>query len=191
MLPISDYHEVKDNEFLPPRNRHYPMTVVYSLGGIDIGNYTQGLAKYVWKAYIEDDTIYVEREDKPSTKQAVLTKQNITQLDLAFDQSMRVFLTYVADNKAYYYGFNAQTSDYQEIQLAKGIEFPRCSIDFHEQELVNRSDVILGYVRGENLCYRVQRERFTKEHVIASNANKSMLWRIGRTKDNRFGFMWR
>ncbi len=56
---------------------------------------------------------------------------------------------------------------------------------------IPNSDIILGYTRAGNLCYRIQRERFGKEYIIATDPKKTMLWRIGRLVDDRFGYQWR
>ena len=177
--------------FLAPSNRHHKMTIAYTQGGPAYADAAQGLTGYVWKAYVdEQDQIIVKREDLDELH-VIATKPNITQLDLTIDQNMRPFLVYVVDGKPYYFHFNADDSTYSEVALDPSIKFPRCELDMRENHNIPNSDIILGYTRDGNLCYRLQRERFLQEHIIATDQKKTMLWRIGRLVDGRFGYQWR
>lgn len=177
--------------FQDPQRRHHKMTVAYTQGGPAFADASQGLEGYVWYAYIDDqDQIIVKREDLDELH-IITTKANITQLDLTIDQNMRPFLCYVADGLPYYYHFNAEDSTYSEVALDPTIKFPRCELDMRENHNIPYSDIILGYTRAGNLCYRLQRERFQQERVLATDPKKTMLWRIGRLVDDRFGYQWR
>lgn len=185
-IPTKDLYRFEE-----PKRRHHKMTVAYTQGGPEFANTALGLMGYVWKAYVdEQDQVIVKREDLDELH-IITTKQNITQLDLTIDQNMRPFLTYVADGLPYYYHFNAEDSTYSEVALDPSIKFPRCELDIRENHNISESDIILAYTRDGNLCYRLQRERFGKEHIIATNPKKTMLWRIGRLVDYRFGYQWR
>ena len=175
-------------EFLPPRNRHYPMDIAYCEAGPTMTKAEDGMLGYVWKAFLRGNEICVKREDLDEIH-VITTKENITQLDITFDQTMRPFLCYVKDGFPYYYHFNKDDSSYSEVALDPTVTFPRCALDMPYD--IPNSDIYIGYNRNGNLCYRIQRERFTKEYVLATIPYKSMVWRIGRTKDGRFGYQWR
>lgn len=177
--------------FTDPKRRHHGMKVAYTQGGPEFSDATYGLLGYVWMAYVDkDDRIIVKREDLDELHH-ITTKANVTQLDLTIDQNMRPFLTYVADGLPYYFHFNHQDSSYSEVALDPSIKFPRCELDMRENHNIPNSDIILGYTRDGNLCYRIQRERYLKENIIATDPKKTMLWRIGRLVDYRFGYQWR
>lgn len=177
--------------FRDPYCRFYKMTVAYTVGGAELFSTTAGLLGYVWKAYVDDkDRIVVQREGEHDFH-VVTTKANVTQLDITFDQNMRPFLTYVANGLPYYYHFNSDLSTYSEVALDPHIKFPRCELDMREAGSIPRSDIVLAYTRGGKLCYRIQRERFRQEHVIATDKKKTMVWRIGSLTNGRFGFLWR
>lgn len=176
--------------FKDPKCRHHAMTVSYAEGGAVLSNASIGLTGYVWKAYLSGDKVLLNREGEDAVHE-VLTRDGITQLDLTFDQAMRPFITYVADELPYYYHFNAEDSTYSEVALDRSIKFPRCALDMPEAVNIPNSDIILGYTREGNLCYRIQRERFKVEHIIATDVKKTMLWRVGRLVDERFGYQWR
>ncbi len=175
-------------EFLPPRNRHYPMDIAYCEAGPTITKAGDGMLGYVWKAFLRGNELCVKREDLDEIH-VITTKENITQLDITFDQTMRPFLCYVKDGLPYYYHFNKDDSSYSEVALDPTVTFPRCALDRPYD--IPISDIYIGYNRNGNLCYRIQRERFTREYILATIPHKSMVWRIGRTKDGRFGYQWR
>ena len=175
-------------EFLPPRNRHYPMDIAYCEAGPTMTKAEDGMLGYVWKAFLRGNEICVKREDLDEIH-VITTKENITQLDITFDQTMRPFLCYVRDGLPYYYHFNKDDSSYSEVALDPTVTFPRCALDMPYD--IPYSDIYIGYNRNGNLCYRIQRERFIKEYILATIPHKSMVWRIGRTKDDRFGYQWR
>lgn len=176
--------------FVYPRDQHYPLNEARCVGGEIIANTTSGLDGYLWSAYLKGNTVIIKRDDLPE-EHVIFSREGITQLDLTFDQNMRPFFVYVAEGNPYYYSFNPEDSSYSEVALPTSIKFPKCAIDYHEVENIPSSDVIIAYSREGNLCYRLQRERFTREYIIATDPNKSMVWRMGRTKDGRFGYYWR
>lgn len=175
-------------EFLPPRNRHYPMDIAYCEAGPTMTKADDGMLGYVWKAFLRGNEICVKREDLDEIH-VIATKENITQLDITFDQTMRPFLCYVKDGLPYYYHFNKDDSSYSEVALDPTVTFPRCALDMPYD--ISKSDIYIGYNRNGNLCYRIQRERFTREYILATIPTKSMVWRIGHTKGGRFGYQWR
>lgn len=175
-------------EFAPPRNRHYPMDIAYCEAGPTMTRAEDGMLGYVWQAFLRGNEICVKREDLDEIH-VITTKENITQLDITFDQNMRPFLCYVKDGLPYYYHFNRDDSSYSEVALDPTVTFPRCALDMPYD--IPNSDIYIGYTRNGNLCYRIQRGRFTKEYVLATIPHKSMVWRIGLTKDGRFGYQWR
>lgn len=175
-------------EFHPPRNRHHPMDIAYCEAGPTMTNAEDGMLGYVWKAFLRGNEVCVKREDLDEVH-VITTKEGITQLDITFDQTMRPFLCYVKDGLPYYYHFNKDDSSYSEVALDPTVTFPRCALDMPYD--IPHSDIYIGYNRDGNLCYRIQRERFTKEYVLATLPYKSMVWRIGLTKDGRFGYQWR
>lgn len=177
-------------KFKPPRNRHYSMNVAYAEGGATLNDASNGLSGYIWKVYIKNNSVYVKREGE-NIEHKIFDKADITQIDLTFDQNMRPFICYVANNLPYYYHFNAEDSSYSEVALPPEIKFPRAAITHHESHNIPVSDIILAYTREGNLCYRIQRERYKKEYIIATDPKKSMLWRVGLTTDGRFGYQWR
>lgn len=176
--------------FIPPKDRYYPMTIAYSIGGVELFGTRGGITGYVWVAEVIGGKVLVRREDL-SLGFEISARDGITQLDLAMDQNMHPVLTYVAYGKSYIYHFDGQTNSFAELPLSDTVTTPRVALDKIFISDIPQSDVVLGYTNNGKLCYRLQRERYLVEHEIATDSKKTMLWRMGRTIDNRLGFEWR
>lgn len=174
--------------FIYPRSKSYPLTESWDNGGVALNDPSQDLTKYVWQAWTDGTTITVKRDDL-DTYHVVLMDTNITEIDLTFDQNMRPCIAYVANGISKLYWYDTQQAK-QVIDEYPDIRNPRVSLDDKRRFNVANSDIIFAYQKGDTLCYRVQRERFTIEHVLATNTKKRILWRIGMGRKNRFLFYW-
>lgn len=181
--------------FQEPKGRRGSMLEAYSEGGPVLNNSSLGLSGFIWCSDIEiiegKSTVVVYRDDIPDVRTPIFKREGLEQLDFTFDQNMRPFFAYMVAGRSYYWHFNAEDSTYSEVPLPVEIKYPRCSLDILDTINIPSSDIILGYARGPNLCFRIQRERYSKERIIATKSNKSMLWRCGLLKDGRFGYQWR
>lgn len=175
--------------FIYPRSKNYPLTESWDNGGVALSDPSQDLTKYVWQAWTDGTTITVKRDDL-DTYHVVLMDTNITEVDLTFDQNMRPCIAYVTNGISKLYWYDTQQAK-QVIDEYPAIRNPRVSLDDKRRFNVANSDIIFAYQKGNTLCYRLQRERFTIEHVLATNTKKRLLWRIGMGSNNRFLFYWR
>lgn len=175
--------------FIYPRSKNYPLTESWDNGGVALSDPSEYLTKYVWQAWTDGTTITVKRDDLDAYH-VVLMDTNITEIDLTFDQNMRPCIAYVANGISKLYWYDTQQAK-QVIDEYPTIRNPRVSLDDKRRFNVANSDIIFAYQKGDTLCYRVQRERFTIERVLATNTNKRLLWRIGMGRNNRFLFYWR
>lgn len=175
--------------FLYPRSKSYPLTESWDNGGVALSDPSQELTKYVWQAWTDGTTITVKRDDL-ATEIVLITDSNITEVDLTFDQNMRPCIAYVANGISKLYWYDSVRA-MQVTDNFVGITSPRVSLDDKRRFNVSNSDIIFAYQKGNDLCYRVQRERFGVEHILATDANRRVLWRIGMGRNNRFLFYWR
>ena len=178
-----------DTPFIYPRSKNYPLTESWESGGVALFDSSEDLTKYVWQAWTDGTLIKVKRDDL-DTHHVVLMDTNITEVDLTFDQNMRPCITYVANGISKLYWYNAEQA-MQVFDEYPDIRNPRISLDDKRKFNVANSDIIFAYQKGDTLCYRIQRERFTIEHVLATDSKKRLLWRIGMGRNNRFLFYWR
>ena len=175
--------------FSYPRSKNYPLTESWESGGVALSDPSEELTNYVWQAWTDGTSIKVKRDDL-DTHHVILMDSDITEIDLTFDQNMRPCIAYVANGISKLYWYDTQQGE-QVIDEYPDIRNPRVSLDDKRRFNVANSDIIFAYQKGDNLCYRIQRERFTDEHVLATNPKKRLLWRIGMGRHGRFLFYWR
>lgn len=175
--------------FSYPRSKSYPLTESWENGGVALNDPSEDLTKYVWQAWTDGTTITVKRSDL-ATETVLVTDTSITEVDLTFDQNMRPCIAYVANGISKLYWYDSVRA-MQVTDNFVGITSPRVSLDDKRRFNVSNSDIIFAYQREDKLCYRVQRERFGVEHILATNTKKRLLWRIGMGRNNRFLFYWR
>lgn len=178
-------------DFLPPRNKHYILTESWERGGVALGDPSEPLTRYEWYGWTDGTSITLKRADIAS-ETVVVTGSNITEMDFTFDQNMRPCVAYIETGipKLYWYDTVAQKMS-TKVFDPNQVKYPRVSLDDKRRSAVGISDIILGYINQDNdLCYRQQRTRFDDEHVLKEfdAYPAKVLWRIGMTKENRFGF---
>lgn len=147
------------------RDHRNPL-VDYEVGGIAINDPSQGLGGYDWTAEYDlaDGWVYVWREDQgKASKVGVLQRPGIIRIGLAFDQNMRVHLCWTDSVGTFLWRYSADTGEMVAVQVA-GASSPCITMDDHRPERVSDSDIILSYISGTQLCFRVQRELYEVVH---------------------------
>lgn len=182
LVPIPGY-------YLPPDDIDPSKIKDYELGGIALQDPSQGLKVQVWEAYLEQrlgntgaDIWITSANHGPSI---IFTGGNITEISFTFDQNMRYFLTYVESGQAKLYWYDAVAAGYVVTNLPVGARSPRCCLDDKRAMQVGVSDILLFYVRADNvLCVREQRDRYLVEYVLQAGVLLDVL-RVGMTTVNR------
>ena len=172
--------------FSYPRSKNYPLTESWDNGGVALSDPSEDLTKYVWKAWTDGTSIKIKRDDL-DTHHVILMDSDITEIDLTFDQNMRPCITYVANGISKLYWYDTQQAK-QVIDDYPLITNPRVSLDDKRRFNVANSDIIFAYLKDNTLCFRIQRERFSVEHVLVIHNKSKLLWRIGMGQNNRFLF---
>lgn len=155
----------------------------YEWGGKDLLDASEGMQVKIWTCFYEDGWIIIT--DNTGLRYSILEVANVTQLGFAFSLSMRVYITYVADGRAFFYWYDSTTSAY--ITTDYGVETitPQLSLDDVRNSQSSNADVIFAYVRDDVLYTRMQRDRFQIEYEMGA-ANQ--LVQIGMTSNYRFAF---
>ncbi|WWO60318.1 hypothetical protein [Xanthomonas phage SB4] len=154
----------------------------YMIGGNELGN-GAAIAGTTWVVEYVAPEVRVYKQDSPEDFTVVLTKPDITFVNLAFDQSMRWVIGYTHDDKGYVYWYDSIVGQYATIEIP-GSKRPYVSLDVRDVVYVGDSDVIISYTRDNNLYTRVQRERFQTERLLKTAAG-SDLFRFGLSVINR------
>ena len=159
-----------------------------TLGGIALQNTSEGLNYQIWEIYYESGSVRIKGLSNNLTY-SLLSLDGITELSLAFDLSMNVSFSYVANGEAFLSFYDAFTQSYTTLHL-ENCRSPRMTYDDTREMQTNTSDVICAYINKETLqlCYRLSRDRFTIEYPLKSVAENARLIRVGMTDKLRLQF---
>lgn len=172
-------------EFLAPDDRVRPSLLVdYEMGGVALGDPSQGLQVQVWEARVDSGMIQVRPEGVGGWTD-VVSDTGISEIALAFDQNMRPTVAYVASGVAKMRWFDAVAAAYV-ISTFAGATSPVVTMDDKRPAQIGLNDIVLFYLRGGRVYYRVQRERFINEYDLAAvPENVSRIKRWGMTDQLR------
>lgn len=179
--------------FLGARSLAITNTIDYEDGGIGIQDPSEGLLYQRWRARLFDPGEPYSKVmlSAPNTPEFTLLElPGLTEISISFDQSMRPVLTFVQAGVAKLRWFDSLAGGQVITDLGAGVVTPRVSYDdkrFIATNGYQTSDVILAYVRDGNLYTRIQRERFTVEHLLATGVKP--LVKIGMSRALRLQFM--
>lgn len=159
----------------------------YELGGVGIGDASEGLEGYTWRARLSGDDVLVGR-DPYDAETVLLTEAGISELSLAFDQNMRPMVAYVALGQAKLYWYDATVPGYATLALSADARSPFVSMDDKRgyAQIIASNDVLLFYLRTNRLCYRQQRDRFEIERTVAwLEGAATSISKVGMNAGNR------
>lgn len=180
MLPDSIFStDAASSDFI--NGKRTDAFIDFELGGIAIGDASQGLLVKKWECAYEDGQIKMGYENDFET---VLRVENVTYLSFAFDINMRPVVAYVADGICYLWWYDSSQSAQVNTNLGACI-FPQLALDEKRAALSANADVIFAYIKNRKLYMRIQRERFQIEHEITQ---AKRLIQIGMMTNYRFGF---
>lgn len=144
------------------------LLVAYEMGGVGIQDPSQGLLVQLWQANCYDgQNIFISAPNTPNT--LIVSDFGITEIDLAFDQNMFPFITYVAAGLVRFYWFDPTVAKFVISTVLEFAITPRCTLDDKRAFDVGNSDIQLFYINllSQKLVYRIQRERYQTEHVLS------------------------
>lgn len=176
-IPIPRPYLEKVNDYNLP-------LIDYEMGGVALNDVSQGLQVKLWTLYMVGDDVTISAPDVAPT--VVFTAQNITELSLAFDQSMQPVIAFVQAEEARLYWYDTTVPGYTTTIFPDATS-PRVALDDKRPQFVPLSDVILAYVKDNNLYFRAQRDRYLIEYLLKTNVNASLVT-IGMTTNLRFKF---
>lgn len=144
------------------------------LGGVAINDGSQGLNNWVWTVNVEPDgAVKLWREGEVAT--TVLVQTDIADIALAFDQNMQPVLAWESiTGELFLYWFNPVIQSFVTDSFGLGRN-PRLAMDDKRIRSLGTSDVIFAYISEGKLCYRMQRDRFVAEYIVATDITDSRL----------------
>jgi hypothetical protein len=174
-----------DADAIEPANR----TTDYELGGIGLNDPSAGLQYQIWVATYDPDTGDVSLEAPNTVQTVIFNALEVTELSLAFDQNMRPFFAFVQNGQAKFRWYDTVLGANRITDLDPSDISPRCCLDDKRELQVTQGnvDIILAYVRNNNLYYRQQRDRYEVEYLLKEEVN-GVLLRVGMNKEYRLQF---
>jgi len=156
-------------------------------GGIGVQDSSAGLMGYRWRCWLEGVNIRLQRDGLAAT--TLFSASGVTALSFAFDQAMRPNVAYqLADGVVHLRWYDSTVPGYVTSTFGV-VKNPRMCLDDKRIEQVQRSDVILAYLRNGSLLYRQQRDRYAIERTLSTGvAPTSRLKNIGMGDNLRLHF---
>ena len=167
--------------------------VDFENGGAALGVGSDSRA-FEWMATSDGANVHVGRDGVAPV--LVLSDTGITEISLAFDQTMNTHIAYVAAGVSKWHYWDTLTNSYQTMTLTD-CRTPRCCSDEKTPEFSGDRDIVLAYLREDKLYLRLQRDRFTVEYekvpeeethepltettrliTVAMNTGRRLQWRF-------------
>lgn len=180
------------SSYLFPDNIEPSKTVDYELGGIGLDDPSAGLQYQVWTGTLEIDqdtdigSVYLEAPNWP--KQLQFARLGVSEISIAFDQNMNPFIAFMEAGAARFWWFDTVADEQVFSTLPAGSRSPKCCMDDKRPEMLSVNDIILAYIRDDNLYYREQRDRYEIEYLLKTGGMTQDLIRVGMNRGNRLQF---
>ncbi len=197
---------------LPPADRYLARKILdWEYGGIAIGDPSQGHEVQIWVADIYQDTkirVYVEPDIEAEECQLIEITDYIVPVDetgngdeivevgLAFDQSMRPAVVYVlrvgSEKYTKLYWFDTFLGGFVTTNFGALLRSPRLLLD--DKRILSTekglNDMLMFYHRSNALYYRQQRDRFLVERTLFESVPGRDISRIGMNEFFRIQIEW-
>lgn len=169
--------------------------VDYEQGGVDLLDTSQGLQVKLWMCYYKDGWIKITSDNITHNLAQV---DHVKHLSLAFDFNMHPAVTYTVEviegnskyQETYLYWYDTAQAQQVTTKYGRDYQNPQLSLDDHRLVQSANADIILAYIKNNNLYYRQQRDRFLVERLLQENIDPHLkLKQIGLSTKNRFEFL--
>jgi hypothetical protein len=160
-------------------------TIDYERGGVALNDPSQGSQVANWRARLVGDDVMVGIEPY-TTETLMFTEAGISEISLAFDQSMNPTIAYTAMGVAKLWWYDASVPGRVTTTFPSGCLSLFLTLDDKRQGQNATSDVLLFYMRASKLCFRQQRDRFATERVLRwIKGSAATIKRVGMSAGNR------
>lgn len=147
----------------------YDYLTAYTLGPIAIGDFSQGITNRIWRARMYGSLLKIAKQNIETPTEYAFYAEEIVletglfpqEIDVAFDQAGRVFLTMEVNGRIWIYFYDPTIPGHTLVDLCDG-RTPRCTQDLLTD--IPNSDIALFYIRGEQLRHRTQDDRYVTEY---------------------------
>lgn len=145
-----------------------------------------------WWVYNYDKTtgtLSIYRKDKPEEVYTIFSGvMKITEVSFSFNKTMNYFVVYKKEGLVYMYFYNPISTQYEESLLGD-LETPKVALTSYHPDHRIESQTVIGYFNNKNeLCLRLESDRFMLEHPIKKFEVKAKLFSMGYNTLNRFQY---
>jgi len=146
----------------------------YELGGIGLQDSSQGLEYQTWTLEVigSGSSTAVQLSSPNTTATQIFARSNITWARLAFDQNMHPIIAFIDQNGPTLYWYDSTILGNSYLSLGASVTYPCCTMDDKRamQTRLGNNDVIVAYIKNQNLYYVQQRDRYAIEYLLYANA---------------------
>ena len=160
-------------------------------GGTEYGKFNGfvSLDNWMYSYTPTNGTLQVWKENDEDVRYEIFTSIfGISEISFTFDKQMLPVATYMQKGICKVYFFDSSLNKYTIIDIPEAVT-PKVALNSIRTFHIQDSNVVLGYVKGENtLCVRLQQDRYSKEIIVRVFSNKIKLFNIGYADTNRFQY---
>lgn len=143
----------------------YGALIDYCMGGVELNDPSQGLDNTLWKLELNKQTGELKLGKHGENGEVLLTDKAIKKVSLAFDLNARPAYVLEYDNHVKFTYYDTVTSQNVTVNF-DGVRSPYLTLDDRRVENSAGSDILFCYIKGQQLCVRYQRDRYTVEHSL-------------------------
>lgn len=173
--------------YLSPDEQVVKPYIDFERGGVALLDTSQGLMVKNWSIWLENQRkVMLKADGAPAVM--LFEDSGLTEVSLAFDQNMRWSAAYLRFGVLTLRWYDTVVSDHVVSSFGPG-RCPRLALDDKRSENIGNSDIIFAYIKGDDLCYRQQRDRYLIERTLKANLYPGTRLRgIGMNKNLRMQF---
>lgn len=138
----------------------------WELGGVAVGDASQGLQVQIWKGFLDENDNFVLEPQSQGPRTVFFNIPGARELSFSFDQNMNPALAWMAAGVLYYRWYDISINDYTTSIFNGRSPFVALDDKRSIATTSNFNDVLLFYIRGPSLYYRLQRERYATERLL-------------------------
>lgn len=179
----------------PPENRVFYALTNYERGPVAIGDTSEGLLYQNWTVSYDPVTgILTALPETTQVPVQVNTIQDLVSFTFTFDQNGRISFAYTTAVSSYLYWFDTGVGQTVTTDLGADAITPSLTLDDKRATQSSVNDMLLWYTKSDgngafNLYQLLQRERFTIEHLEATDLPYQYLHNTGMNKGLRVQFI--
>lgn len=179
MFTPHEIHLVTSPNPMPPPDALKVFGLVdREMGGVAIGDTSQGLSSHLWTCEVVGNSVMLSVDG--GAQALLFSRPGIVDVALAFTQNMQPTVAWQQQDGTLWMRFyDGAQADYVVESFGPG-NSPRLALDDKRPEFSTGSDVMLAYMVGTTLKQRLQRDRFSIERDLLTGIPEgSRLQRIG------------